>query len=173
MRSLARALALALLGPLGFSAHAPARDDSQIACPIDLPRARQLSDHVTASIRTAATLDEAKQRALDGPQKARAALSQASLLALGDTGLTRAEARLDTYEHDVQLAQSQEEVATRYASLTGDHLTQRTTLGLGGEAADVHVGSVGCSYTTGEVIAIVLGLILGIIPGIILLILLC
>lgn len=41
------------------------------------------------------------------------------------------------------------------------------------KAASLKIGKVGCSYSTGEVIAIVVGLILGIIPGLILLIVLC
>jgi hypothetical protein len=40
-------------------------------------------------------------------------------------------------------------------------------------AARVSAGSVGCNYSTGELIAIVVGLILGIIPGLILLVVLC
>jgi hypothetical protein len=40
-------------------------------------------------------------------------------------------------------------------------------------AAHVNIGSGGCDYSTGELIAIVVGLILGIIPGIILLVVLC
>ena len=40
-------------------------------------------------------------------------------------------------------------------------------------AAHVNIGSGGCDYSTGELIAIVIGLILGIIPGIILLVVLC
>ncbi|MFZ2404634.1 MAG: hypothetical protein WAW41_05820, partial [Methylobacter sp.] len=40
-------------------------------------------------------------------------------------------------------------------------------------AARVTAGNASCNYSTGEIIAIVVGLILGIIPGLILLVVLC
>ena len=78
----------------------------------------------------------------------------AQAAALGDRSLALASSRLDAFHGEVARARTPGEVAD---ALSGT-LQPRTTK---------------CEYSTGEIIAIVLGLILGIIPGIILAILLC
>ncbi|MGR8951394.1 MAG: hypothetical protein ACU83V_03160, partial [Gammaproteobacteria bacterium] len=66
----------------------------------------------------------------------------------------------------ILVASSQEQVADAFdgmmlAGLDDDRV------------AHASAGGASCSYSTGEIIAIVVGLILGIIPGLILLVVLC
>lgn len=112
----------------------------------------------------APSLDEARALALAPAAQAQGALARARFLAPRSAALADAQARLDAYAAAVAAARSGTEVAERFGAL----------LGAGGAAApSAHFWKHDCDYTTGEIIAIVLGFILGIIPGIILLILLC
>ena len=84
-----------------------------------------------------------------------AAVCSAVRSARPDAELRATHADLEAFADGVAAAQSRGEVADRFATLRG----QQT--------------AANCHYSTGEVIAIVLGFILGVLPGIILLILLC
>ena len=81
------------------------------------------------------------------------------------SSIRTAQRRLLAYQAGVHRARSEAEVAQEFGQLVrfGDS---------GDDAIDAHILS-SCHYTTGEIIAIVIGFILGILPGIILLILLC
>lgn len=109
-------------------------------------------------------LDAARALALEPARSAQGIVRRARWIAPGSETLARAEATLEVYERDVAGAASPQDVAARYARLV--RLDRET---LGSTSGFMN----GCSYSTGEIIAIVLGLILGIIPGLILLILLC
>lgn len=80
--------------------------------------------------------------------------------------LRAAENRLNNARSRILLASSQEQVADEFSGMMLASLDDDN-------AAQVGIGKVSCNYSTGEVIAIVVGLILGIIPGLILLIVLC
>lgn len=112
-------------------------------------------DALEARILDASTLDEARLIATRDTQLAYRVLKRARVLAPSAASLRAAAARLDDYHGIVGRASSRAEIATSF-----HHLTSPRT------AAD-------CDYSTGEMIAIVLGFILGIIPGLILLVLLC
>ncbi|MFZ2312682.1 MAG: hypothetical protein WAV82_08700 [Methylobacter sp.] len=80
--------------------------------------------------------------------------------------LRTAETRLSDARSRILVASSQEQVADEFSGMM--------VAGLDNDrAAQVSVGKVGCDYSTGEIIGIVVGLILGIIPGLILLVVLC
>jgi hypothetical protein len=80
--------------------------------------------------------------------------------------LRLAEARLADTHSRIEAANTPQQVANEFSGMMLAGLDSD-------KAASLKVGKVGCSYSTGEVIAIVVGLILGIIPGLILLIVLC
>ena len=122
----------------------------------------QLRNEIVAS----KTVIEAQAIALSPTDEAIEALKSASAIAPFSDDLVKAENRLSDARSRILVASSQAEVADEFsgmmlAGLDNDH------------AAHVNVGKVGCDYSTGELIAIVIGLILGIIPGLILLVLLC
>lgn len=116
-------------------------------------------------IADAATLDEARELALAPAAQADAALSRARWLAPQSASIRSAQGRLHAYAQDVGAASSKSEVAEHFGSL----VQLAASPGIAGAASF----ETKCDYSTGEIIAIVLGFILGIIPGIILLILLC
>lgn len=116
-------------------------------------------------ISEAPSLDDARHLALAPVELAHHALSRALWLAPRSTSIRAAERRLSVYEAGVRQARSEAEVAHEF-----ERLVQLADSG--GVVVDAHLLS-SCSYSTGEIIAIVLGFILGIIPGIILLIILC
>jgi hypothetical protein len=115
-------------------------------------------------IASAGDLEEARNLALEPARTAHGIVHRARWIAPGSDALARAHETLDAYERDVADAATREQVAGHYA-----HLVRLDRETLGSTSGFMEH----CSYTTGEIIAIVLGFILGIIPGIILLILLC
>lgn len=126
---------------------------------------RQVAD----SIRGGATVDEARRLATQPTSLAGDALQRARWLVPGGSeDLERAYRRIRDYEARVGSAATSEQIASEFESM---FLTQRAAIGPP-VAADVGDGD-GCDFSTGEIIAIVLGFIFGILPGIILLILLC
>lgn len=135
------------------------------------------SDTLARSIAAAPTIEDARALALAPAQSATRALERAdSLVPWREPGLERAHTRLARYQRAVTEAADPAAVAAEYEGLTrprGAGLDGVQVADLGGPAADVHVGNVGCGYSTGEIIAIIIGFILAIIPGIILLIVLC
>ena len=80
--------------------------------------------------------------------------------------LNSAETRLSDARSRILVASSQAEVADEFSGMMLAGLDNDS-------AARVSGGGGSCNYSTGEVIAIVVGLILGIIPGLILLVVLC
>lgn len=106
-------------------------------------------------LRGADSVEEAQELAHKKVDASKKAIDRAAKIVPGDADLIEHQAQLQELLAGVDGAGSTEEVASQFAVLHGQRM--------GG----------GCSYSTGEVIAIVLGFIFGIIPGIILLILLC
>lgn len=114
----------------------------------------------------AGSLNQARTMALTSTDGAIDALKSARTMMPFSDDLRTAETRLNDARSRIMLASSQEKVADEFdgmmlAGLDNDR------------AAHVNIGSGGCDYSTGELIAIVVGLILGIIPGLILLVVLC
>jgi hypothetical protein len=135
---------------------APARANQGSCTPA---QARLEANTWVSRIATATTVDEARELALEPTRGAHFALSQAQVVAFWSEDLTRAGAELDDYQGRIDAAATPQDVANQAAQLVN-----------GGIYADVN-GS--CSYSTGEVVATVIGFVLGILPGIILMILLC
>jgi hypothetical protein len=137
----------------------------------------QARDALSASPDLAA----AQRVALSWSRPARDALERARwLVPWSDLGT--AQDRLRAYETTVLAAADPAAVAVAFAGLVripspGHALTADWLPGPGDGFAGVPRFDLGdddgCDFSTGEIIAIVLGFILGIIPGIILLILLC
>jgi hypothetical protein len=122
----------------------------------------QLKNEIIA----AKTVNQAREMALAPTEGAIGALKNARTIMPFSDDLRIAETRLSDARSRILVASSQEQVADEFsgmmlAGLDDDH------------AAHVNVAKVGCDYSTGEVIAIVLGLIFFVIPGLILLVLLC
>ncbi len=117
-------------------------------------------------IATAETIDQARTIALAPTDDAIDSLENARMFMPMSEELLNAETRLNDARSRILVASSQAQVADEFSGMM--------LAGLDNDrAAHVRVGKVGCDYSTGEVIAIVLGLILGIIPGLILLVVLC
>ena len=180
IRSLVAQLLL-LLGASASLAHAADRAALAACAPAELHdavlRGLTESDALSRSIAFARNVEEARELALAPVHTASTALDgAAALVPWSDGGLGRARARLASYQRAVTDASDPAAVAREYDRLMhtrGEGLDGVKVADLGGPAADVHVGDVGCDYSTGEIIAIVIGFILAIIPGIILLIVLC
>lgn len=138
-------LSLALLG--ATTAHAVP------SCPTDrhLTKLQAFEDR----LRGADSVEEARELALDKVDGSRDAVERAAKIVPNDPGLEEHIAQLDAFAEGVAEARTTDEVAHRFSTLRSQRVAGA------------------CAYTTGEIIAIVLGLVLGIIPGIILLILLC
>lgn len=134
-------------------------------CPTPKQQYQEL-EHVKKQIINAKNLEEARQLAITPTEEALSALNNARTIMPFSDDLRSAEAKLHDKKQRIILAASQAQIADEFdgmmlASLDNDR------------AAHVNVGSGSCNYSTGELIAIVVGLILGIIPGIILLVVLC
>jgi hypothetical protein len=145
-------LALAVAGLFtAAAAHAaslPALGLARCACD-----AREL-DALRAEIEAAPDAEAARRLAGPPLQLAREAVSRALRLP-GGSGLAATEQRLLAGERAVAAAATPPAVASAFSSAVGTP------------------AATSCSYTTLEIVAIVLGFILGIIPGLILLVLLC
>jgi hypothetical protein len=133
------------------------------------------------AISASSDLAAAQRIALSYSRPARGALARARwLVPWSDLG--SAEDRLRAYEAAVLAGPDPAAVAVAFAglvripapgpALTADWLPGSDGLFAPGPRFDLGDDD-GCDFSTGEIIAIVLGFILGIIPGIILLILLC
>jgi hypothetical protein len=156
---------------MASAAHAnlmPSKDTLALikaTCPSDPSQQKefiQLRNQITA----AETINKARTLALAPTNDALSALQNAQTIMPFSDDLKTAESRLNDARTRILLASSQEQVADEFdgmmlAGLDNDR------------AAHVNIGSGGCDYSSGELIAIVVGLILGIIPGIILLVVLC
>lgn len=138
---------------------------TQPACaitPANRAELRGLHDDIAR----APTVGKAQALALAPTDAALDALGKARTLVPFSADLQEAEARLEAKRARIIAADTPPRVADEFsgmmvAGLDDDRLVH------------AKVGSGGCSYSTGETIAIVIGLILGIIPGLILLVVLC
>ncbi len=123
------------------------------------PRAaRSEAQALIERIAAAPSVDAARALALEPTRGAHLALAQARRVSPWTESLQDASERLSAHEARITAAPTQQAVAAELATLAPIH-------------ADL--GDGGCSYSTGEIVATVIGFILGIIPGIILLFLLC
>lgn len=121
---------------------------------------------LTKQITVSENLETAKALALGPTDKAIDALKNARTIMPFSNDLQIAENRLSNARNRILLASSRDQVADEFSGIMLAALDDDRVAG-------VDLGKVSCHYSTGEVIAIVIGLILGIIPGLILLILLC
>ncbi|MDD2725530.1 MAG: hypothetical protein PHH59_16105 [Methylovulum sp.] len=130
------------------------------------PNQYQEFTRLKTEIAAADTIDQARALALAPTDSAIGALKNARTMMPFSNDLRSAETRLNDVRSHILVASSQEQVADQFdgmmlAGLDNDH------------AAHVKVGSGACDYSSGELIAIVIGLVLGIIPGLILMVVLC
>lgn len=141
-------------------ADAPARASQQPPSCNCAPTAEltALRDRIAA----APDLATAQEMAIAPVEGARSVVAKLGWIS---SSLRDAEERMADYESDVRTAKSPADVADHFGSLV--------KLASSGAVVSDGVRTSGCSYSTGEIIAIVIGFILAIIPGIILLILLC
>jgi hypothetical protein len=122
----------------------------------------QLKNEIAA----AENVSQAREIALAPTDGAINAIQNALSIMPFSDDLRTAETRLSDARSRILVASSQEQVADEFSGMM--------VAGLDNDrAAQVSVGKVGCDYSTGEIIGIVVGLILGIIPGLILLVVLC
>ena len=135
------------------------------SCPSGFKQNKDLN-RLTQQITGASSLAEARTLALAPTNDAIAALKKAQTLAPFSDDIRQAEAKLDETRSRIMLASSQQQVADTFNGMMLAGLDDDS-------AARVSAGDSGCNYSTGEIIAIVVGLILGIIPGVILLFVLC
>ena len=117
-------------------------------------------------IAAASTIDQARKMALAPTDDAIGALKNARTIMPFSDDLRFAETRLSDARSRILLASNQEQVADAFDGMMLAGLDNDSV-------AHASVGSTSCNYSTGEIIAIVVGLILGIIPGLILLVVLC
>jgi len=118
------------------------------------PEDRSRVDAFIERVSEAETTDDARRKAMRKLRRSRRAIERAQALAPRDAELAEAHRELVTMSAHVDAASSPRAVGQALAPLAKP-------------------AGVGCAFSTGEVIAIVLGFVLGIIPGVILLVLLC
>jgi hypothetical protein len=153
---LASVVAASLLAPGAARARIP---PPLVRCGCDPAALVRFHDEIAS----AQTLAEAQQRAAPPVELARSALARARRLTLDPAGLAEKERQLRQGELAIAAATTPAAVADAFAiAVTGSPVL-----------AGVDIDPPGCSYSTWEIVAIVLGFILGVIPGIILLIILC
>lgn len=152
-----------MLAPVGFSGLA-----SELAAPgCVVPGGMSAQARRTRrAIAAAGSLDEARALAAEPLDAALAAVRTARRFAPFSEDLQLAAARLGSARRGIRQSHTASEVAEVFSNMT--------LAGLDADnAADIRVANTKCQYSTGEVIAVVVGLILGIIPGLILLVVLC
>ncbi|MGZ4982373.1 MAG: hypothetical protein ACXV7E_05995 [Methylobacter sp.] len=135
------------------------------SCPAGSGQYEELKQ-IKKEISAADTLSHARELALAPTNDAIQALKNARNIMPFSDDLRSAETRLNDARSRILVASSQAQVADEFSGMMLAGLDDDS-------AARVKAGNVGCNYSTGEVIAIVIGLILGIIPGLILLVVLC
>ncbi len=135
-------------------------------CDCEKERAELLG--MRARIAAADTLDGAKELALGQTDLARKALSRAKWVVPFNGAIKQASGKLDAYEARVREARSPEEVAAAFGSLV--RLASADQL----KVTDANLfDKPGCTYTTGEIVVIVIGFFLAIIPGFIFMAIFC
>ncbi|MGJ0483583.1 MAG: hypothetical protein ACR65R_03485 [Methylomicrobium sp.] len=130
------------------------------------PEQYQELNHLKKDITAAGTLSQAREMALAPTDQVIEALKTARHILPFSDDLRSAETRLDDARSRLLGASSQAQVADEFSGMMLAGLDDNS-------AVRASAGDIGCNYSTGEVIAIVIGLILGIIPGLILLVVLC
>lgn len=135
------------------------------ACPTGPDQYQKISQ-LKHEIAAAENVNQAREMALAPTDGAIDAIQNALAIAPFSDDLRTAETRLSDARSRIIVASSQEQVADEFSGMMLAGLDDDSL-------AHVNVGKVGCNYSTGETIAIVIGLILGIIPGLILLVVLC
>ena len=113
-------------------------------------------------IAAAPDLATAQEMAIAPVQQARSVVAKLGWIS---SSLRDAEKRMADYESNIRTANAPADVADHFGSLV--------RLASSGAVVGDGVSTSGCDYSSGEIVAIVIGFILAIIPGIILLILLC
>ena len=121
------------------------------ACEAELAR----FDAFTQKLANAPTLDDAQDRALDKIALTRKVVRIAQKQVGGDPAIAEATQKLDALDAQVRSASSQQQVSLAFSQLAQDRM------------------QASCSYTTVEILLIIIGFLIFIIPGIILLFLLC
>jgi len=160
MRPNMRAISPLLIAVSLLFAGAPARASQQPPGCGCVPTAELTAfrDRIAA----APNLATAQEMAVAPVEQARSVIAK---LGWVSSSLRDAEKRMADYESNVRTAKAPADVADQFGSLV--------KLASSGAVVSDGVRTRHCNYSTGEVIAIVLGFIFGVIPGIILLILLC
>lgn len=149
----------------GISSSAVSTAWTQTTCPEGAEATAELA-RLHDDIAHAASLDEARTLALAPTDAALDALDKARIMMPLSQDLQKAQTRLEGQRSRIKSAETPPQVA--------DEFTGMMLAGLDDDRlVNAKVGSHGCSYSSGETIAIVIGLILGIIPGLILLVVLC
>ncbi|MBI5503561.1 MAG: hypothetical protein HY899_02065 [Deltaproteobacteria bacterium] len=126
-------------------------------------------------IAEARTVSEARELAAGPVRTARHALGVARIANPWSASLAKADTRLSEFERGVETSPTAADVAARFGGLVKIDPSGKDPVMLADlQVANVKVdGPGGCRYSTGEIVAIVIGFILFIIPGIILLVVLC
>lgn len=135
------------------------------ACPTKSEQNQELN-HLKNTIASAKSVTQARTIALAPTDEAIDALKNARFIMPFSDDLLAAETRLSEARSRILVASSQEQVVDEFSGMMLAGLDDDS-------AVRASAGSASCNYSSGEVIAIVVGLILGIIPGLILLIVLC
>lgn len=141
----------------------PAQATASPGCGLDAAQLAAWQQSVAAS----ADVETARERVLADTRLVRQALAGAQRVAMFSEDLRDAGQRLDHFESSVAAAQSPAEVAASINHFGG----QENALAMAD--GGVTVDSPDCHFSTGEIVAIVIGLILGILPGLLLMVLLC
>lgn len=135
------------------------------SCPSGSEQYQELNQ-LKKEIIAADTLSHARKIALTPTDDAIEALKHARNIMPFSDDLRSAETRLSDARSRILVASSQAQVADEFSGMMLAGLDNDSPV-------RASAGNVSCSYSTGEIIAIVVGLILGIIPGLILLVVLC
>lgn len=123
-------------------------------------------EQLRAQIANEESLEKARALALEPTDAAISAIHHARLIMPFSENLSAAEVRITEFRSHIEKAGTPNQVADEFSGMMVAWLDDDNM-------ANVDIGDKSCNYSSGEVIAIVVGLILGIIPGIILLIVLC
>jgi hypothetical protein len=130
-----------------------AQPANAFGCPCDAERARL--DAFAQKLADAPTLDEAQDKALDKLALTRKVVKIADKQLHGDAVIGEATEKIDALDARVRSAENQQQVSLVFSQLAQDRM------------------KVGCDYTTGEILLIIIGFLFFVLPGIILMLLLC
>ncbi len=134
------------------------------ACTKERAAVAEYRDRILA----APTPEAARELALSQTQLAHKALNRARWIVPFSGSVGRARHKLEDYEARVRSAQSQQEVAREFSGLVRLASAEPGTV-----VNAVELKGKSCSYSTGEIVIIIIGFLFAIIPGIIFMFLLC